>query len=239
MTQHTKVKAVFFDFMGTCVDWHSTAVKAMPSTLPEAEASRIAIAWHRQYFAENAKLASKNAPPEDIDQTLARALDIVLDLNHQQRDHFDRHARTKLVTNWHRQLAWPDSKKAIDTLRDELGLDVIVHGNGTPRMQMDLCRSSGLSFNMLFSSLLIGFYKPDPRAYHKVLELVKLSPDEVVMVAAHAYDLRGAQKCGLRTIYIHRWTDDTDENMVEVRSEFDVYLEGMEGLPAAVKKMGV
>jgi FMN phosphatase YigB (HAD superfamily) len=102
---------------------------------------------------------------------------------------------------------------------------------------MDLCFSSGLSFNMLFSSLSLGFYKPDPNSYKKGLELVKLGPEEVVMVAAHVYDLPGEQKFGMKTIYIHRWTHDTDEDMNKVKREFDVFLENMEELPATIKKM--
>jgi 2-haloacid dehalogenase len=57
----------------------------------------------------------------------------------------------------------------------------------------------------------------------------------VVLVAAHAYDLRGAQKCGLRTVYVHRWTDDIDEDMEVVKSEFDVFLENMNDLAGAIR----
>jgi 2-haloacid dehalogenase len=56
-------------------------------------------------------------------------------------------------------------------------------------------------------------------------------------VAAHAYDLRGAQNVGIKTIYIHRWTDDVDEDMDQVRGEFGAFLEGMEELPATIRKM--
>ena len=61
--------------------------------------------------------------------------------------------------------------------------------------------------------------------------------EEVVMVAAHAYDLRGAQKTGLKTIYIHRWTDDVDEDMEKVKTEFDVFLEDMKDLPSVIARI--
>ena len=236
MTSHKKIKAVFFDFVGTCVDWHTSAVEAMPPSLTSSDASQLAIDWRLRYFFENAQLLAQGLPPEDIDTTLLRALGAVLDRNPNHQAHFDHAAKQKLVKSWHSQAAWPDVPRAIRTLREDLGLDVLVHANGTPRLQMDLCRSSGLSFSMLFSSLLLGVYKPDPRAYQKGLELVQLGPDEVVMVAAHAYDLRGAQKCGMRTIYVHRWTDDTDEDMEKVKGEFDVFLDDMDELPATIRK---
>ncbi|KAF2674459.1 HAD-like protein [Microthyrium microscopicum] len=236
MAPQSKIKAVFFDFMGTCVDWHSSALGAMPPAVPKDIASKMAIDWHQRYFWENSQLSAKGLGPEDIDLTLARALGAIIDQNPEQAGHFDDAARRKLVEKWHFQSAWPDVIKAINSLREDLGLDVLVHGNGTPRMQMDLCRSSGVQFSMLFSSLLLGFYKPDPRSYKKALELVNFGPDEVVMVAAHAYDLRGAQKAGMRTIYIHRWSDDTDEDMEKVKTEFDVFLEDMVELPATIEK---
>ncbi|KAF2420588.1 HAD-like protein [Tothia fuscella] len=237
MAPQSKIKAVFFDFMGTCLNWHSSAVQAMPSSIVQDEASRIAIEWRQQYFYENNQRFMNGLLPEDIDITLARALGFVLDRNPEHKAHFDDAARKNMVENWQSQAAWPDVPEAIRTLREDLGLDVLVHANGTPRLQMDLCRSSGLGFNMMSSSELLGAYKPDPNSYLRALELIKLGPDEVAMVAAHAYDLRGAQKCGMRTIYINRWTDDTDEDMDKVKTEFDVFLEDMEELPAKIQKM--
>lgn len=92
---------------------------------------------------------------------------------------------------------------------------------------------------MLFSRQLLGVYKPSPEAYQRALQLVKLQPEEVGLVAAHAYDLEGAHKVGLRTIYIHQWTDDTDEDMDKVRSEFDFYLDDMVTLSDTVARLQV
>ena len=237
MAEQRKIKAVFFDFMGTCLNWHSSVVKSWPASIPEAETSKLALEWRRQYFIANAERVSQSLPPEDIDITLARTLELVLDNAPDYRSHFESHDKSQMIAAWHAQPAWPEVQKAIQTIRQDLGLEVFVHANGTTRLQLDLTRFSGLSFNMLFSSQLLGCYKPTPQAYKKALQLVKLKPDEVVLVAAHAYDLRGAQKCGMRTIYIHRWTDDVDEDMESVKTEFDVFLEGMERLPDAIAEL--
>jgi len=84
--------------------------------------------------------------------------------------------------------AWPDVPPAIAALK-EAGYEVFVFANGTPRLQLDLCKSSGLKFDMLFSSALLGVYKPALQSYEKVLSLVKVKPEETVQVAAHAYEL--------------------------------------------------
>ncbi|KAJ5762035.1 uncharacterized protein N7511_005417 [Penicillium nucicola] len=236
MTQ-PKIKAVFFDFMGTCLDWHTSVVQALPSTIPQEEASKLALEWRRQYFLENNNRFVQGLHPEDIDDTLARTLEVTLSQSPTSRPHIDTETKASLVQAWHSQPAWPEVATAINSLRHDLNLEVFVHANGTTRLQLDLTRSSGLGFNMLFSSQLLGVYKPSPEAYEKALQFVKLEPEEVVLVAAHAYDLRGAQKVGLRTVYVHRWTDDVDEDMEKVRSEFDFFLENMKDLPAVIGRM--
>src|SRR5437870_2798045 len=45
---------------------------------------------------------------------------------------------------------------------------------------------------------------PDPRVYQGAAELLQCRPAEVMMVAAHAYDLRAARDVGLRTAFVVR-----------------------------------
>jgi 2-haloacid dehalogenase len=232
-----KIKAVFFDFMGTCLDWHSSVVQAFPPAINNKIASALALEWRKQYFIANNQRYLQGLAPEDIDITLARVLDSVLDQFQDVKSQLDTNAKQRLVEAWHSQPAWPEVQQAIRSIRENLGLEVFVHANGTTRLQLDLTRSSGLNFNMLFSSQLLGVYKPAPEAYQKALQLVKLQAEEVVLVAAHAYDLRGAEKVGLRTIYIHRWTDDIDEDTEKVKTEFDFYLENMESLSDTIAKL--
>ncbi|KAJ6782233.1 hypothetical protein PWT90_08861 [Aphanocladium album] len=242
------VKAVFFDFMGTCLDWHGSIAQALPAAFPRTSASSFALQWRRLYFLSNKARLERGLAPEDIDVTLDRTLSALV------ADHFAEHAslfadepaaRQRLIRSWHTQRAWPDVAAAMARIRSEpggggnsSGLELFVHGNGTTRLQLDLVRASGLGehFAMLFSSELLGVYKPDRRAYEKALELVRVRPEEVVMVAAHAYDLRGAKEVGMKTVYIRRWTDDIDEDMEQVLREVDVFLENMDTLPETIAK---
>jgi 2-haloacid dehalogenase len=232
-----KIKAVFFDFMGTCLNWHEAVTRAFPTAIPEQEASKFALEWRRRYFIANSDRNKQGLPVEDIDVTLSRILNLMLDESPVLQSHFPESLKTDLIKAWHAQPAWPEVKEAIHRIRQELGLEVFVHANGTTRLQLDLTRSSGLDFNMLFSSQLMGVYKPNPEAYKKGLELVQLAPEEVVLVAAHAYDLRGAQNCGMRTIYVYRWTDDVDEDQEALKKEFNIYLEDMTKLPEAINSL--
>ena len=127
--------------------------------------------------------------------------------------------------------------EALRKLKEERGLEVYVHANGTTRLQLNLVRSSSLKFDLLFSSELLGCYKPAPENYHRALEFLKLRPEECVTVAAHAYDLRGAKAVGMKTVYVRRWTDDIREDQEVIRRENDAYLEGMWKLDEAISEL--
>jgi 2-haloalkanoic acid dehalogenase type II len=127
--------------------------------------------------------------------------------------------------------------EALRKLKEERGWEIYVYANGTTRLQLNLIRSSSLKFDMLFSSQLLGSYKPAPENYHRALELLKLSPEECVMVAAHTSDLQGAKTVGMKTIYVRRWTDNVHKDQEVIRRENDVYLEDMRGLDEAISRL--
>ncbi|MCJ1280617.1 hypothetical protein MMC21_008446 [Puttea exsequens] len=132
--------------------------------------------------------------------------------------------------------AWPDVAAAVKRLK-AVGYEVYVFANGTMRLQLDLCKSSGLTFDMLFSSQMLGAYKPAPESYRRTLELVGVRAEEAVMVAAHADDVRGGREAGMRTVYVKRWTDDVSLDVEVVRWENDFFLEDMTGLVEVIGQL--
>ncbi|KAI8962719.1 HAD-like protein [Daldinia sp. FL1419] len=252
--------------MGTCLDWHSGVANALPTTIAEATRSKLALDWREEFFKELHARSQQGLPPEDIDITHRKTLLRILgwDTYEQERHHFvgcglddggstnavdvtspgsGTAAVERAVHSWHNMVPWSDVRPALTALKRELGLELFVLANGTTRLQLDLVRSSGLEgvFSLLFSSELLGVYKPAPEAYQKALELVKVRSDEAVMVAAHAYDLRAAKALGMNTVYVYRWTDDRSEDMDVVRRENDRFLgeseDGMKGLYSAIKAL--
>lgn len=100
-----KIKAVFFDFMGTCLDWHSSVVKAFPPAITNKTASDLALKWRKQCFIANNQRYLQGLAPEDIDITLARVLDNVLEQFQDAKSHLDANAKKRLVEAWHSQPA--------------------------------------------------------------------------------------------------------------------------------------
>ncbi|KAJ7757029.1 haloacid dehalogenase [Mycena metata] len=226
--------AVVFDLMGTCTDWKSSIVaslKQQPAT--NVDLPSLAAAWRSVFFQEIHRRFEQGGPTEDIDITHRRVLDALLDEAGITFATWGEDVRENLVKSWHNQTAWPDSIRGINLLRqdyfvhlNEINLCSVVLANGTTRLQMDIVKSTGLPFHSLFSSQLLGLTKPDPRIYLKAVELLDLHPSDCIMVAAHAYDLRAAAKIGMKSVYVHRKTEDLDEDMDRVRTEFDAFVDG-------------
>lgn len=237
------VKAVFFDFMGTCLDWHSNIVKALPDRIPQASRVDLSLAWRQAFFDDIHDRFEKGLPPEDIDSTHARLLARLLaDDSRFSAIKLDETEQAALVRAWHHMSAWPDVPEALQRLKSRY--EVCVLANGTTRLQLDLARSSGLTFDLLLSSQVLGCTKPDPGMYVQALDLFGLKPEQSVMVAAHAYDLRAAKAVGMRTIYIQRTTEDLQESMDSVMAEVDSFVDGRDmmgtgGLGQLAKLLGV
>lgn len=226
-----KCKALVFDLMGTCCEWHVGIVRSMAqlpsvSGLPSNEYSDFALQWRAAFFQEIHARFEQGLPQEDIDITHRRTLDRLLD-GRVSSDEWDESCRQRLVDAWHDQHAWPDAVPALERLRKKYF--VVVLANGTTRLQLDIAQSSGLPFHMLFSSQLLGLTKPDPAIYKRALELMGLMPEECVMVAAHAYDLRAAKDVGMRTVYIRRETEDVGEDFEQIEKGVDMFIDGRDG----------
>lgn len=237
-TSHNRqIKAVLFDFMGTCLDWHSSILPALPSALSSDAKSSFALEWRQTYFDANTARLLNGEPPEDIDTTHRRTLLSLLDKHPDIKPLFTQDVQDNAIAAWHAQKAWPDVSPALQKLKEERGYEIYVHANGTTRLQLNLVRSAGLRFDMLFSSQLLGCYIPASENYHKALELLKLRAEECVTVAAHTSDLRGAKAVGMRTVYVRRWTDDVWEDQEVIRGENDAYLEHLRELDEVISRL--
>lgn len=224
-----KIKAVLFDFMGTCLDWHTSLIDKLSSTMQPDDTSEFACELRQAYFDYNDRRREAGQPVEDFDTTQRRVLDAFLAERPDVQGLFSEEDRQSVVQAWHTQKAWPDVSAALQALKDQKR-EVFIHANGSTRLQLDLAKSADLHFDLMLSSELLGVYKPATESYIKALQILQLRPEEVVMVACHAYDLRGAKTAGIKTVYLYRWTDDIRENQEVVQGENDAYLSDMSKL---------
>jgi len=107
-TTHPRPKALFFDFMGTCLDWHTSIVSGFsttnsPSPIRGPAASEIAMAWRLGYFAARRARSDAGLAVEDIDITHRRVLDQLLEERGFGYESWSEGARREMVARWHEQ----------------------------------------------------------------------------------------------------------------------------------------
>ncbi|OGA25065.1 MAG: haloacid dehalogenase, type II [Betaproteobacteria bacterium RIFCSPLOWO2_02_FULL_67_26] len=60
-------------------------------------------------------------------------------------------------------------------------------------------------FDALISVQQAGMFKPHPSVYRTGATLLGVEPGQIMMVAAHAFDIMGARACGFRGAYVNRY----------------------------------
>jgi 2-haloacid dehalogenase len=76
--------------------------------------------------------------------------------------------------------------------------------NGNRSQQTALIDFARLPFQRLLSAEDVRHYKPDREVYLGAASALGLEPHQVMMVAAHKSDLRGAQSVGMRAAFVER-----------------------------------
>jgi 2-haloacid dehalogenase len=100
---------------------------------------------------------------------------------------------------------YDDARAALGRLADA-GIRAVTLTNGGAEQTKAMLERAGLldRFERVFGAEEVRAYKPDPRPYRHVLEQLGLAAAEATMVAAHAWDVVGAQAAGLDAIWIRR-----------------------------------
>ena len=202
-----EVSALAFDVFGTAVDWHSSIAAEVGETaarngvtLPPGAAEEFAAEWRRRYRPSMDRVRSGEIGWTALDD-LHRA-SLVEVAGQFGLAGLDPAELDRLNLAWHRLHPWPDAAEGLSRLRRRHVLCTL--SNGNVALLVDLARFGGLPFDCILSAELCRAYKPDPRTYRMVPELLRVRPERVMMVAAHADDLRAAAAEGLRTAYVDR-----------------------------------
>lgn len=217
------IGALVFDVFGTVVDWRSSVVAE-----GTARGARLGLAVDWAAFADDWRAGYPLAMDEvrrgvlpwtNLDGLHRRILDRLLAdrgivLDEAEAAEFNR--------VWHRLDPWPDTVEGLTRLKARFPIATLSYGH--VRLLLDMARHARLPWDAIFSAELFGHYKPDPEAYLGACRLLDLPPGQVLMVAAHPSDLRGARAAGLRTAYVPRPLERGPGGPMEpwTEGEFDV-----------------
>jgi 2-haloacid dehalogenase len=220
------IEVVVFDVLGTLVDEASGLRAAIADAVPastEATVHELFIAWQRHVEFEQQRIGQGErayANTQTIDREAAQGVSDLAGLA-------DPAAIDRLATAAERLPAWPDSVSGLDRLAERFA--VVGLSNASRTTLLRLSATTGLRWHQILSAETVHAYKPTPEVYQLAIDNAGCPPERVLMVAAHAWDLRGAQASGMRTAYVQRPVGDSPTGA----DDFDWQFDGLEGLVTA------
>ncbi|MFD0423943.1 haloacid dehalogenase type II [Streptomyces parvus] len=248
------IDAVVFDVLGTLVDEPAglrTGIRALtpspsPSPSPSASASpspspspslddsgteRLLLLWQRHIEREQGRIVDGDRPylPSDaLDreaaEIVARAAGAEAPAAVDPAAVAAPDAVESLARAARRLPPWPDTVAGLARLAERFPL--IGLSNASRTALLELNAHAGLRWHQALSAEDARTYKPDPEVYRLAVTVAGLPPERLLMVAAHAWDLRGAQALGLRTAYVARPVGDPPTSS----DRFDLYAEDLADL---------
>jgi 2-haloacid dehalogenase len=198
MRQHPKILA--FDIFGTVVDWHGSIVRELEALHPQVDGNAFALAWRAGYQPAMQRVRSGELGWVRIDELNRMILDAMLPAF--GLEHLLEAERQHLNRVWHRLQAWPDSVAGLLRLKSRYTLCTL--SNGNIGLLTNMAKRAGLPWDCILSAEVFRAYKPDPATYLGVAQVFDVTPDQVMLCAAHHDDLAAARACGLQTAYIER-----------------------------------
>lgn len=208
-------RVLLFDVFGTVVDWRGSIIAAGRATGLDRDWGRIADEWRRDgYLAPLVAQRRGEAPWRTHDVLMRDHLEVLAREHDVPETHHE-----ALLQAWHELRPWPDAVPGLERLHQRFVLGPL--SNGGVLQLASIARTAGLPWDVVLSTDLFRTYKPDPATYRGAVELLGIDAAEVMLVAAHAGDLRAAAACGLGTALVPRpdeWGPDaasTDEDPEE------------------------
>lgn len=223
------IEAIVFDVLGTMVDEPAGLRAAIGGAAPEADDAAVEdllAVWRRHVEREQDRMARGERAYADtavLDREAAEAVA-------ERAGIAEAEAVAALAEAGRRLPAWDDSAAGLERLSrlfPVLGLS-----NACRAALLRLNAHAGLRWHQVLSADQARAYKPAPEVYRLAVDAVGCPPERLLMVAAHAWDLRGAQKAGMRTAYVERPVGDPPTT----GDAFDLHCDGLDELAALLER---
>ncbi|WP_413101188.1 haloacid dehalogenase type II [Streptomyces sp. Inha503] len=218
-----EIDAVVFDVLGTLVD-EPTGIRAgireLAPALDDSGVERLLSLWQRHIDREQRRILDGARPyvtTEVLDREAAR---LVADAAGVAAPA----AVAALAVSGRRLPPWSDTVAGLARLAGRFPL--IGLSNASRTALLELNAHAGLRWHQALSAEDARAYKPDPAVYELAVTVSGRPPERLLMVAAHAWDLRGAQALGLRTAYVARPVGDPPGPS----DRFDLHADGLADL---------
>ncbi len=135
-------------------------------------------------------------------ETCRRALAYTLRAN---RIEFQPNETAEFMAVWQDLRPYPDAIAGLRRLGEKYRL--VALSNGEPEYLAHLAKNRiGIEFDRIISVEEAGVFKPHPAVYRAAARLLDEAPAQIMMTAAHSFDIMGARACGFRGAYVNRYS---------------------------------
>ncbi|KAK5801194.1 hypothetical protein VI817_003406 [Penicillium citrinum] len=253
---------IFFDILGTIVEWRNcianllndaaeraisdqerpldTDLKARVSNLSISDWQEVSAEWHSSYM-NFGNTYDSSKPFVSVDEYNRMSLERIL-VERALRDLFTEYDLDNLALNWHKLEPYSDSVQGLLLLNTRFLTSTL--SNGNIKLLEDLQKHGSLPFKSITSAEHLGAYKPSPEAYHSAARRFGLSNSQCCLVAAHLQDLQAAKKCGFHTIYLERELEEAWDSQAIARAREEGFVDcwigvGGSGLVEVARYFGI
>ncbi len=199
-----EVRALIFDVFGTVVDWRNSIIEQAAAFGQvrgiDRDWAAFADSWRGKYRPFMNKVRTGELPWTNLDALHRMALEEVL--AEFEITGLDEAEKTEVNFFWHRLRPWADSVPGLYRLKHRYIIAPM--SNGNIALMTNMAKNGGLPWDCILGAEVARHYKPDPESYLTAVSLLGLTPERVMMTAAHQGDLLSAQKVGLRAGFVPR-----------------------------------
>jgi 2-haloacid dehalogenase len=215
------VQALAFDTYGTVVDWRDSVLAELAAFGAarglDVDWTTLLAEWKAGYRSGMDRVNRGEWPWTTVETIYRRRLEELLPRH--GIDALGEGDLTGLTRAWWRLHPWPDAVPGLRRLRARFIVSPL--SNGSFAGMVHLARFAALPWDCIITAENARCYKPRPEVYRTAVRLLGLRPGEVMMVAAHNYDLAAARACGLRTAFVPRPTEHGPGQTTDLVPEAD------------------
>ena len=199
------VRTLTFDLFGTVLNLSGSLVPALrkffESRQIEIDAAEFWTDWRRRQRLEQHQDTILMLGHRGYLDSARRALRHTLRVHEVRTDEI---GVLELLRTFEQLRAFDDAQEGLLRLAEHYQL--VALSNGDPALIEHLAANSiEAKFDRCISVDRVGRFKPHPAVYRMAAAELERDPSEILMVAAHAFDILGARACGYRGAYVNRY----------------------------------
>ena len=203
--QIAPVRILAFDIFGTVLDLTGSLTPPCREFLAERGAKVSAETfwdqWRARQRIEQYQDSLINLGHSGYLETCRRALVYCLRLN---GIGFAEDDVRELMQAWQQLTPHPDAAEGLRRLKTRYRIVALSNGEQPYLEYLERSRMR-FGFDTIISVQRAGYFKPHPAVYRTGAMILGAEPGEIMMVAAHAFDIMGARACGFRGAYVDRY----------------------------------